>query len=32
MIAAVLEKISEPLEFHELIVPDLNYGQVLVEL
>jgi S-(hydroxymethyl)glutathione dehydrogenase/alcohol dehydrogenase len=32
MIAAVLEKLSEPLEFHELIVPDLNYGQVLVEL
>ena len=32
MIAAVLEKLKKPLVIHKLEVPNLDFGQVLVEL
>ena len=32
MIAAVLEKLKKPLVIHKLEVPNLDYGQVLVQL
>lgn len=32
MKAAVLEKLKKPLVIHQLEIPNLNYGQVLVEL